>query len=153
MQICIQIIDYLLILESSKISKHNFQLLGVTALYVASKYNEIHTFEAKKYTSLCDGLYSDEQLFEMESLILTTTNFNLQFPTLHQFAGLVLQHYGLNLDQTVNDLIKLSMFDCILANKFKKQHLASVIIYFAAKLNESSILRSKDIIEELGVPE
>ena len=89
----------------------------------------------------------------MESLILTTTNFNLQFPTLHQFTGLVLQHYGLDLETTVNDLTKLSMFDCLLLNKFKKQHLASVIIYFAAKVNESSILKSKNIIEELGVPE
>ena len=89
----------------------------------------------------------------MESLILTTTNFNLQFPTLHQFTNLVLQHYGLDLDITVNDLIKLSMFDCILLNKFKKQHLGSVIVYFAAKINECPILKSKDIIEELGVPE
>lgn len=89
----------------------------------------------------------------MESLILTTTNFNLQFPTLHQFTGLVLQHYKLELDTIVSDLIRLSMFDCLLLNRFKKQHLASVIIYFAAKINEESILRSKDIIEELGVPE
>jgi len=89
----------------------------------------------------------------MESLILTSTNFSLQFPTLHQFTSLVLEHYALDLDSTVNDLMKLSMFDCILFNKFKKQHLASVIIYFAAKIREASILRSKDIIEELGVPE
>ena len=89
----------------------------------------------------------------MESLILTTINFNLQFPTLHQFTGLLLDHYKLDIDVTVSDLIKLSMFDCILLNSYKKQHLASVIIYFAAKINESSILRSKNIIEELGVPE
>jgi hypothetical protein len=89
----------------------------------------------------------------MESLILTSTNFNLQFPTLHQFTGLLIQHYNLELDSTVSDLIKLSMFDCLLLNRFKKQHLSAVILYFAAKIKESSILRSKDIIEELGVPE
>ena len=44
MQICVQIIDYLLLFQSSTISKLNFQLLGVAALFVASKYNEIHTF-------------------------------------------------------------------------------------------------------------
>lgn len=66
---------------------------------------------------------------------------------------MVLQHYGLDIEKTVDDLIKLSMFDCILLNKFKKQHLGSVIVYFAAKINECPILKAKDIIEELGVPE
>ena len=89
----------------------------------------------------------------MEGLILATTNFNLQFPTLQQFAGLVLEHYGMELDSTVRDLIRLSMFDCLLFNRYKKQHLASVIIYFAAKINESSMLRSRDMMEELGVPQ
>ena len=39
MQICVQIIDYLLLFQSTLIAKHNFQLLGVSALFVASKYN------------------------------------------------------------------------------------------------------------------
>ncbi len=89
----------------------------------------------------------------MESLILTTTNFNMQFPSLHQFTGLVIQHYSLQIDTTVNELIKLSLFDFMLCNRFQKQHLAAVIIYFAIKINECSVMRSKDIIQELGVPE
>ena len=118
------------------ICKRNFQLLGVTALFVASKYNEIHTFEAEKYVYLCDGLYALPELFEMESLILTTTNFNMQFPTLYQFSGLRLENYGGVLDKTVNQLIKLSMFDFNLFNSFKKQHLTAVIVYFASKVND-----------------
>ena len=151
--ICVQIIDYMLLFQTEGISKNNFQLLGVAALFVASKYNEIHTFEADKYVYLCDGLYSQKELLEMESLILTTTCFSLQFPTLNQFTGLLLQHYSLELEGSVADLIRLVMFDCMLLNRFKKQHVASVIIYFAAKLNEESMLRSKDMMEELGVPE
>lgn len=92
----------MLLHESTQISKMNFQLLGVTSLFVASKYNEIHTFEADKYVYLCDGLYTLAQLFEMESLILTTTCFNMQFPSLLQFTGLALQHLRLDIDVTVN---------------------------------------------------
>lgn len=43
LHICAQIIDYILIFSADKINKKNVQLLGVTALFVASKYNEIHT--------------------------------------------------------------------------------------------------------------
>lgn len=35
----IQIIDYILIFSHKKITKTNFQLLGISALFVASKYN------------------------------------------------------------------------------------------------------------------
>lgn len=76
----------------------------------------------------------------------------MQFPSLHQFTGLVIQHYNLEIDSTVKELIKLSLFDFMLCNRFQKQHLAAVIIYFAIKINESSTMRSKDIIQELGVP-
>lgn len=45
------------------------------------------------------------------------------------------------------------MFDFMLSNRFQKQHLSAVIVYFSLKLNESGLLRSKDIIQDMGVPE
>ena len=147
LQLCIQIIDYVLLFSNSQLTKQNFQLLGVAALFVASKYNEIHTFEAEKYVFLCDGLYTVEQLFQMESLILTTTNFNLQFPTTNQFTNIFLFHYKLDLHVMVGDLINLSMFNCILFSKFRKQHLAAVIVYFAAKMVDSPILKENNLKE------
>ena len=63
MHICVQLIDYMLIFETCLIDKSNFQLLGITALFIASKYNEIHTYEAEKYVFVCDGLYTFSQLF------------------------------------------------------------------------------------------
>jgi len=41
--ISIQIIDYILVFSHKKITKTNFQLLGISSLFVASKYNEIYT--------------------------------------------------------------------------------------------------------------
>jgi hypothetical protein len=146
MQICVQLIDLMLVLETARISKINFQLLGVAALFVASKYNEIHTFEADKYVYLCDGLYSLPQLFEMESLILTTTNFSLQVPTLHQFTQLTLEHYGSQHAELIWELNNLVMFDFSLFNRYQKQHLAAVTTYFALKLNNMTELGPMAII-------
>ena len=61
--ITVQIIDYILVFSHKKITKMNFQLLGISALFVASKYNEIYTPEAKKYVYVCDGLYTLDSLF------------------------------------------------------------------------------------------
>lgn len=42
--ICVQLIDHFLIHETGKINRNNYQLLGITALFVASKYNEIYSY-------------------------------------------------------------------------------------------------------------
>lgn len=78
-----QLIDCILMHEPSKITKKNFQLLGVTCLFMASKLIEIINPEVKRFTDACDGLYTLPQLFEMEQFVLLTMNFSLQIPTVY----------------------------------------------------------------------
>jgi cyclin B len=153
MHICAQIVDFVLVCEPARISKANFQLLGISALFVASKYNEIHTWEAEKYVFVCDGLYTVEQLFEMEGVILTATSFNLQFPTIHQFAAVALQQHGQHLAESVTMLANLVLFDFSLFNRFQKRHLACVILYIALKFDSPQQVRSRDMIEASNIPE
>lgn len=153
LHICVQLVDYVLVFDSARIHRGNFQLLGIAALFVASKYNEIHTYEADKYVYVCDGLYSLAQLFEMEGVILTATSFNLQFPTLHQFTALALAPHGEEVSATVAQLSSLVLFDFALCNRFQKQHLASVVVYFALKLQDPTQIKSKEVMESSQVPE
>lgn len=134
--ISIQIIDYILVFSHKKITKTNFQLLGISALFVASKYNEIYTPEAKKYVYVCDGLYTLEDLFGMESYILTLTNFNLQFPTLNNFVGPLTNNacLGEEFKKVVESLSKMIVLDFNLFNRFKKLHVSGVILYLASRL-------------------
>lgn len=39
LHLCVQVIDFILIFETRRIDRHNFQLLGITSLFVACKYN------------------------------------------------------------------------------------------------------------------
>lgn len=96
LHMCIQIIDLMLIHQTHFFNKTNFQLLGVTALFVSCKYHEIYTVEAEKYIELCGGIYSVNQLFEMEGLILLELGFNLQIPTLTQFADKIARECGMS---------------------------------------------------------
>ena len=153
MQLCVQLIDFVLVFEAARINKGNFQLLGVSALFIASKYNEIHTYEADKYIYLCDGLYQTHQLFDMEAIILIATNFSLQLPTLSQFTGIAIQRHGPHLTSVITELSRLALFDFTLLNRFKKQHLSAVIVYFAQKLHDPSQVRSQEVMQEKEVPE
>lgn len=82
----------------------------------------------------------------MEGLILTVTSFNLQFPTIQQFAGVALQEHGERLAEAVGMLSNLALFDFSLFNRFSKRHLACVILYIALKIESPQQVRSRDII-------
>lgn len=81
--ITIRIIDRYL--EAVQVSKSRLQLVGVTALLIASKYEEIYPPELKDFVFLSDKAYSKEDLLQMEYSILSTLQFDLTFPTTHRF--------------------------------------------------------------------
>ena len=65
LHIAIQLIDLLLVEKGLCFDKTNFQLLGITCLFIAFKYNEIQVPESGKFLYVCDGLYRINDLLEM----------------------------------------------------------------------------------------
>ena len=49
LHMCVQIIDMMLIRQGNFFNRSNFQLLGVTSMFLSCKYHEIYTIEADKY--------------------------------------------------------------------------------------------------------
>jgi len=74
-----QIIDRFLAV--TPISRTELQLAGVTALFIASKIEEIVLPTVDNFLYICDGTYDRRQLLAMENRILTELNFNLLFVT------------------------------------------------------------------------
>ena len=77
--ITIYIIDAYLSLK--KIERCNFQLLGVTALLIACKQNEILFRKLNEYVYITDNAYTEEDIRKMENNVLHTLNFNILFPS------------------------------------------------------------------------
>ena len=71
----INIIDKFLSLEF--VSKPKLQLLGVSAMFIACKYEEIHLQDVRKFVSVCGNTYTVQELLEMESKILVLMNFDM----------------------------------------------------------------------------
>ena len=61
--------------SSAPVPLASLQLLGVTSLWIASKYEEVLLRPLNHFVLLCDGLYSRQQISEMELALL----FHLQF--------------------------------------------------------------------------
>lgn len=66
-------------LEKIKIQKKNFQLLGITCLFTASKYEEIYPPPISEYSYVCADAYKDSDLLQMEARMLHALDFNLVF--------------------------------------------------------------------------
>lgn len=66
-------------LEKFYVKKADFQLLGITCLFIASKYEEIYPPSMSEYTYVCADAYKDQDLLNMEAKILNSLHFNLVF--------------------------------------------------------------------------
>ncbi len=72
-------------LEKMRVEKGYLQLVGVTALMVAAKYEEIYPPEVKDFVFITDKAYMKQQVLTMEYNILSSLSFDLTFPTSFRF--------------------------------------------------------------------
>ena len=67
-------------LEKKVVSRKNLQLVGVTAMLLASKYEEIWAPEVRDFVYISDKAYTREQIIEMEKDMLSELGFHLTVP-------------------------------------------------------------------------
>jgi hypothetical protein len=88
------------------VPKSDFQLLGVTALWVAAKYEEAHgkipSLNQMKF--ICCKYYEEPEFIQMEMRLLEEMNFSIGHPTPEAF--LKLQLLLANYERTVRPAIK-----------------------------------------------
>ena len=63
------------------VMRQKLQLLGISSMLLASKYEEIYAPETKDFVYISDNAYSKDDIFKMEILICTTLDYIFQFPT------------------------------------------------------------------------
>ncbi|TVU47987.1 hypothetical protein EJB05_07605, partial [Eragrostis curvula] len=82
-------------LTADAITRDKLQLLGVTALLIAAKYEEMETskMKVKRYCDITDGTYTKQQVVEMEAHFLKSLNFVMGGPTVRTFVRQFLACY------------------------------------------------------------
>ncbi|XP_077923372.1 G2/mitotic-specific cyclin-B1 isoform X2 [Halichoerus grypus] len=71
---------YLRQLENNCVPKKMLQLVGVTAMFIASKYEEMYPPEIGDFAFVTDNTYTKHQIRQMEMKILRSLNFGLGRP-------------------------------------------------------------------------
>ncbi|KAJ0824820.1 putative cyclin domain-containing protein [Helianthus annuus] len=75
-------------LSKKCIGKRRLQLLGITCMLVASKYEEICAPRVEEFCFITDSTYTRADVLEMEHQILDVLSFQLSVPTIKKFLRL-----------------------------------------------------------------
>lgn len=75
----ISVLDKFLSLK--RVDRTQLQLIGITSLLIASKYEEIYAPEINDIVFVTDNAYNKEQILDCEETILETLDFSVTFPS------------------------------------------------------------------------
>jgi cyclin B len=72
-------------LEKKAVLRQQLQLVGGTAMFLASKYEEIYPPEVKDFVHVTDRAYTKDQLVKTERDMLEVLSFNVTVPSAWRF--------------------------------------------------------------------
>ena len=81
----VNILDRYLDKGDRQVCWSEFQLVGITSLLIAVKFEDLRTSAIFNCGQFCDNLYTRKQVCQMEFSILTTLNYEIFIPTGYHF--------------------------------------------------------------------
>ena len=129
----IYIID--IYLSIKQIQRVNLQLLGVTALFIACKEEEISFPQLNEYVYITDYAYTKENILAMEFEILKLLEFNLVFPSPLRFYEIL--SYKIGFDERkfyLGRFLLESFMSDYKSNKYFGSEIACTCVYIVMKV-------------------
>lgn len=130
-------------LEKVEINRNKLQLIGVTSLFIASKYEEIYPPELKDFVDITDKAYSKEDILKTEYEILRTLDFNITTPSSLRLLEVYLELLQIKLDNQqlffAKYLLELFLVDYRMI-KYPSSWIAASTIYITMKVKKFNII-------------
>ena len=139
-------------LAKNDTNRAKLQLVGVTAMFIACKYEEIYPPELKDFVYITDGAYVKADVLNMEYRMLKSLEFNVTFPT--QWSIFEIFRKKLDLNEKCFKLAWFLMELCLIDYKilkFKMSVIAASAILIALK--SLGIYKSNWFCKNVGIDE
>jgi len=133
-------------LQKQKISRDKLQLVGITALQIASKYEEVCVPELTDLVYITDGAYTKAEIIMKESEILNVIEYNISFGSSLKFLELynIMWNMDVELFMLSRYFLELFLVDYLML-KYKSSLLAAVAVYIALVITKREIEDSEII--------
>ena len=122
-------------LEKQVIHRTKLQLVGVTAMLIASKYEEIYAPEVRDFVYITDKAYDKQEILKQEYELLSQLDFNVCTPSSFRFLERFSKVAGLDLKQfnLARYLIELPLIEYRML-KYTPSLLSSAALFLALKI-------------------
>ena len=121
-------------LSENQITKKKLQLLGITALFISCKHEEIDLPKINDFTYITNNAYEKNEVIEMENDVLKYLKFNLLYPSPIKFFEYLSLNF--NFDKKMHLMGKYLM-ECFLLDikyiKYKPSIIACASCYIVMK--------------------
>ncbi|KAI7816335.1 cyclin-like protein [Gamsiella multidivaricata] len=108
----VNLIDRFLSLRSVSLVK--LQLVGVTALFIAAKYEEVMAPSVANFIYMSDGGFKDKEILQAERYMLQTLGFQLSYPSPMNFLRRISKadNYDIHSRTVAKYLMEIPLLDC-----------------------------------------
>jgi len=150
--VTVSIIDRFL--SKQQIKKSQLHILGVTALLISTKYEEIYPPDLKELLQVSENKFSRAQVLEMEREILQVLEFDMTTPSAYRFLQRFAKLCGLFADQKVfffaQYIQEIASLDASLL-KYRPSQIAAASLVLAAKNSERNNPWTDELAKSTGI--
>ncbi|KAL8869222.1 MAG: hypothetical protein Q9174_004432 [Haloplaca sp. 1 TL-2023] len=135
MFLAINIIDRFLSTRVVELDK--LQLVGITAMFIASKYEEVLSPHVQNFKHVADDGFSEDEILKAERFVLTTLNYDLSYPNPMNFLRRISKadNYDIQTRTLGKYLLEISLVDHHLLG-FQPSLVAAGAMYLARLILE-----------------
>ncbi|KAK0383275.1 hypothetical protein NLU13_9188 [Sarocladium strictum] len=128
--LAINIIDRFL--SEKVVELDRLQLVGITAMFIASKYEEVLSPHVENFKRIADDGFSESEILSAERFVLSTLNYDLSYPNPMNFLRRVSKadNYDIQSRTIGKYLMEISLLDHRFM-EFRPSHVAAAAMYLA----------------------
>lgn len=135
MFLAINIIDRFLSARVVELEK--FQLVGITAMFIASKYEEVLSPHVSNFKHVADDGFTEEEILKAERFVLQALNYDLSYPNPMNFLRRISKadNYDIQTRMLGKYLLEISLLDHRFM-EYHPSHIAAASMYLARLILE-----------------
>lgn len=128
--LAINIIDRFL--SEKVVQLDRLQLVGITAMFIASKYEEVLSPHVANFVHVADDGFSEQEILSAERFVLSTLDFNLSYPNPMNFLRRISKadNYDIQSRTIGKYLMEISLVDHRFM-PYRSSHIAAAAMYLS----------------------
>ncbi|KAK2626793.1 hypothetical protein QTJ16_003968 [Diplocarpon rosae] len=133
--LAVNIIDRFL--STKVVQLDRLQLVGVTAMFIASKYEEVLSPHVANFRHVADDGFTEAEILSAERYVLTALNYDLSYPNPMNFLRRISKadNYDIQTRTIGKYLMEISLLDHRFM-EYLPSHIAAASMYLARKILE-----------------